>query len=58
MRVVNEKVDGINLGTTNLAMEGGKPNAEFFLNMLKSDGSVTGPLSDAHLTLKEICALV
>ena len=58
LRVVNEKVDGINLGTTNLAMEGGKPNAEFFLNMLKSDGSVTGPLSDAHLTLKEICALV
>nr|POF19111.1 hypothetical protein CFP56_49963 [Quercus suber] len=30
LRVVNEKVDGIDLGATNLAMEGGKPNAEFF----------------------------
>ena len=58
LRVVNEKVDGIDLGATNSAMEGGKPNAEFFLNMLKNDGPVTGLLFDAHLTLEEICALV
>ncbi|KAK7844297.1 heat shock 70 kda protein 6 [Quercus suber] len=57
LRVLNEKVDGIDLGATNSAMEGGKLNAEFFLNMLKNDGPVTGPLSDAHFTLEEICAL-